>query len=203
MEDKKFTLVVAGLGRCGTSLAMQLLDASAYPCHGEFPAYEERDSDTHALIEQNFLQGKAGKAVKIIDPHHGALNFEGCRVVYLERDLKEQARSNIKMARIFVDWTAGGFSRAELRGMSALLKRDNRKCLSMFKMLGVPVLRYRFEDILKDPQSFMYAVCAFTGHNTITTFAKDTVINRSPECYNGFLELDLIEKQTPHRSEKR
>ena len=33
-------LLVAGLGRCGTSLMMQMLAAAGLPCVGEFPAYE-------------------------------------------------------------------------------------------------------------------------------------------------------------------
>jgi hypothetical protein len=34
-------IVVAGLGRCGTSLVMQMLAAAGLPCVGSFPDFED------------------------------------------------------------------------------------------------------------------------------------------------------------------
>lgn len=39
MSDKP-TIFVSGLGRCGSSMTMQMLDAAGIPCIGDYPAYE-------------------------------------------------------------------------------------------------------------------------------------------------------------------
>ena len=139
MEEPPFTLVVAGLGRCGTSLAMQLLDRAGYPCFGEYPSYETDETNPLCGIPADLLQRNEGRAVKIIDPHHAAemcgISFNGCRVIYLTRDLTEQARSQIKMAAAFSGFS-GPPTRRDIFCMRGALKRENRKV----KALSRPAL---------------------------------------------------------------
>src|SRR5690242_18079420 len=96
-------IIVSGLGRCGTSLVMQMLDAGGIPCHGPFPAYEPDDVGVGRDLAKLLA---IPKAFKMIDPHRDALfpSMQGVRVIWIDRDFEEQARSQVKMVETF-----GGF----------------------------------------------------------------------------------------------
>jgi hypothetical protein len=57
-------ILVAGLGRCGSSLVMRLLDAAGVPTVGTFPAFEEQTLPRDAL---GWVEAYAGRAVKVLD----------------------------------------------------------------------------------------------------------------------------------------
>ena len=63
------TVIVSGLGRCGTSLVMQMLAAGGIDCYGPFPAYEPEGlgmgRDLPSLLALR-------KAFKLLDPHRDA-----------------------------------------------------------------------------------------------------------------------------------
>ncbi len=188
---KNKTLVITGLGRCGTSLAMQLIEATGFPCHGEYPAFEEEDSNVHTDPDWNLFQKLKGKAVKTIDPHCGKWNWKDCLVVYLERDIKEQAKSHIKLGGVFMELNYG--SRKDARHLASNLKKQNQQSLSILKKEGVPVFRFSFENMLKHPSLFIDGVGRLTGEK-LSLPEKPLVYRRSPKCFDGFLELDLIER---------
>lgn len=189
----KETLIIAGLGRCGTSLTMQMLDRGGFPVMGDYPSYEGYFN--HQLeIKQSTVDEAAGKALKVIDPHlavaENGINFSNCKAIYLTRDLDQQARSQIKMASLMF---SGGpdYSRKRVRAMKSGLARQNHQAAKAFDPRNC--LTWRFESLLKNPEGFLSTVSKFTGRDINIGEGIKAVVHRRPECLAGFLELDLME----------
>lgn len=130
-------VAVAGLGRCGTSLVMQMLAAGGLPTVGTFPAFEVPDG-----------VAQPGQAVKWIDPHRLPNPFGGddALVVWLTRDHEEQARSQLKMIRVLFGIRAGG----QRERFARSLERDER--LAFRVIARWPVIHLTFEDLIRAPQ---------------------------------------------------
>src|SRR5690348_17944000 len=88
-------LIVAGLGRCGSSLMMQMLQRGGMKCAGEFPAFEMPETN-HCSISREWLSQFSGGAVKILDPHLCTIENTPAVVLWLSRDHWHQAKSQIK-----------------------------------------------------------------------------------------------------------
>src|SRR5690348_16747758 len=101
------TLLICGLGRCGTSLVMQMLDMGGFPVVGKYPAYEPQQASS-LVITQNYIDEHRGKAIKLLDPMRASFVPQNVRVIYLMRNLKEQARSQLKTAKFFAGLPGGG-----------------------------------------------------------------------------------------------
>lgn len=131
------SIVVAGLGRCGSSLTMQMLDAAGVFTVGTFPAYED-------------ATGRAGpgSAVKWLDPHRLRAPFrDKAVVIWLDRDVIEQAKSQIKMISLLY----GGIIPidADPAPMAMGLRRDRIKARRVVDRY--PVLPLTFEELVTDP----------------------------------------------------
>ena len=91
----KPAIIVAGLGRCGTSLMMQMLDAAGVPCLGAYPAYEPS-----TVCFENYPVEilTTGRAMKVLDPHRINLPVLTDHVVlWMDRAAKHQASSMAKL----------------------------------------------------------------------------------------------------------
>lgn len=96
------TLAVAGLGRCGLTMTMQMLDAGGLHVWGDPPAYEPN----------HYATAWSSDAVKLVDPIGNELSGllpepGGLRWLWIARDAKEQAKSMAKMIEATgrdVDW---------------------------------------------------------------------------------------------------
>ncbi|MHB8286386.1 MAG: hypothetical protein ACYDD1_17175 [Caulobacteraceae bacterium] len=71
----KPTIIVSGLGRCGSSLTMQMLNAAGVHCVGSFPSFEgpECEAFQEGFITAERWAAVAGRAVKLLDPHRRAI----------------------------------------------------------------------------------------------------------------------------------
>ena len=88
--------VVAGFGRCGSSLVMQMLAAGGMRTpYSSFPSYEI----PHGI---KVLMGELyGGAVKILDPHvHQPPKGHVYRFIWLDRDPVQQAKSMAKFWKV-------------------------------------------------------------------------------------------------------
>ena len=68
------TTIVAGLGRCGTSLVMRMLDVAGLPTIGGYPDWE--CPETQGLLETDPAAWRSavdGQAVKLLDAHRWQL----------------------------------------------------------------------------------------------------------------------------------
>lgn len=167
----KPVVIVAGLGRCGTSLVMQMLDAAGIPCVGRFPAFEEDDPWVGT-----------GRAVKWLDPHRRPLRVaigSRYRCIWLSRDPVEQARSQLKwfspeMLTVGVD---------EATRVLAESLRD--ESVDALRRLPLPRLMTTFEAIIGRPRASAARIADFLGRPfaplDVDAMAA-RVIPRGPEC---------------------
>jgi len=172
---------VTGLGRCGTTMVMQMLDAGGVPVAGPPPSYEDRHLRP-AYTDVQWLYRREGHVLKWTDPtatfvpavHHGP-------IVWMDRDPEQQARSQLKL--LSLGGHGPGFSRRERRAWVASVRADRTRGLAMARRRGdVKILR--FEDVLRDPAGAADALArAFDafGHLDVHRAAA-MVESRTPDC---------------------
>lgn len=161
-------------------------------------------ADNHAGYEHGLLNGPtvisvhqhhfAGKAAKVLDPHHHTWPRElDARVIWLDRDTREQAKSQVKFLRMIGGFTIPGQS---WRAMAKSLPGERAKSMDIFERLHVPVLELRFEDVLANPVASAMRVNDFVGGLSISAMAE-CVIPRSPKCAPDVaIEVMLSEQET-------
>ena len=182
------TIVVSGLGRCGSSLVMQMLHAGGVPCVGSAPDFE----DERAGVPISFatMEGWAGMAVKVLDPHRMGLPGD-VRVIWLDRDTREQARSQIKFLGVMLG-LAGG--RAQTRSFERLLVQERPQAM---RVIGNrPLCVMTFEQLLANPSGSAAQLAAFVGHAGFNTdAAAKCVLPRSAKCHAGMdVEASLLNR---------
>lgn len=162
-------VLVAGLGRCGTSLAMQMLHAAGLRCAGDWPSFEPPEMGI-GTVDPAWLSQWQGGAVKALNPHWARLPAGIFAVfVWLDRDPREQARSQIKFVRLMGGSPVGGPLRRETRRVETALRHDRARAL---RAIGPrqPLLALRFEALLADPRRAAGAMAGFLA----PWFALDT-----------------------------
>lgn len=184
----KPTIVVTGLGRCGTSLMMQMLHAGGVPCVGIYPAFEEH-------FTQELLNSSAGKALKILDPQRERPAFNANTwVIRLTRDHREQARSSAK----FLALTMGmPVNRGTVRSIESSYGPDERKISGLIEHIERnQCLQLSFEELIEAPDRATKWVAAFlerAGISLDETAARAQVRARSTACAPGLdLEIALL-----------
>jgi hypothetical protein len=172
---------VAGFGRCGTSLVMGMLAAGGLQTVGQAPIFEHPK-----LIERRadmrFLRRQGGKVIKWVDPistnivHHAI-----GPVLWLDRHVTEQAKSQIKLANAFGgNWPTNAAMIAEVANQ---LVGKRNSALSLAAMVG-PVTFLTFETLLSDPRGsakLLREVFRPLGALDILK-ASALVQARSPQC---------------------
>lgn len=196
----KPVVLVAGLGRCGTTLTVNMLAAGGIPGVGRAPAYEP--DEIKGDIDPAWLDAQAGRCVKVLDPQTKrwpirAADAPPVRTVWLDRDPKQQARSQAKMAVML-----GGFAipdRRHMRRWIAGLAQDRRAARLALSGAGMPIGReFRFEQLLADPETVARKLADWLrpdfGDLDEAAMAA-VVIPRSPVCAPDLsLEVRLIQE---------
>lgn len=180
------TTIVAGLGRCGTSMLMQMLHRGGMPCVGEWPAFEV--AEARHRIAPEFIAANAGRAIKVLDPQRVGLPGD-VRVIWLDRDHREQAKSHAKFLRII---SGRHYDRAGRRALEGQFARDTHAALSLIG--SRPLLRLRFEDVLRDPLGAARLLVGFVRQPQFgSETAARAVVRREPACLPGLdMEMTLI-----------
>lgn len=180
-------IFVAGMGRCGTSLVMQILHAGGIKCLGGFPAFEPEcvgfDRDTRSLISQT------GVAMKILDPQLSSWpeKFDA-KIIWLNRDMREQSKSQIKFLQAS---TNAVIDSKAWRDVWKSLKIDKFKCVDWWNRCSTEPLFLSFEEVLSDPETSIRQIENFIGVKLPN--AESCVIRRSPKSRRDIsLELALI-----------
>lgn len=139
---------VCGFGRCGSTMVMTMLAAGGLPpVDGSSPGCYEVSDLAHI-----FKLGPAyfaGRAVKLLDSvlYYGVPLASEWRFVWLDRDPKQQARSQVKFISPFVTALPDGAAAS----FAASYGRDRPAALGALRRHGeVTVLRY--EDMLANPR---------------------------------------------------
>lgn len=185
------TILVAGLGRCGSSLVMQMLNAGGVPTIGLYPAFEDESEVALRGDPAAWHALTAGKAVKILDPHLTPPPAAGSyRTILLTRSIEEQAKSMLKFA-------GAPASRHDRRAMEALLRRELDQARKALTGIGTGMyFSIPFEDLITEPLKTAFAIAGFV--TTYWTQPLDPgamaacVRDRAPECLPYLLEPELL-----------
>lgn len=196
--------IVSGLGRCGSSLVMQMLAAGGHPIYGpeesRNPSYEHPNAAGLPNVgpgwndaRRAWLAEAEGKAVKVLDPHRCQL--PACheyRIIFCTRAIEQQARSQIKFLAAMGMATD---DRATRRAMGKSLRGDNNHALAVLR--GLPHAKIgivSFEYMLDAPEDTAEIIARFLGIplSSVSAMAAQ-VIRRSSDCYEGMLEFQQIQ----------
>ena len=195
MTEVHHTIIVAGLGRCGTSMVMKMLAAGGIATIGTFPDFEDMDTDRQRSLNlAAWLARCEGRAVKVLDPQRvPPPTGQFYRMIWLTRDPEQQGRSQIKLIDAHP-------SRAMRKAMAQSIRRDEpraRRALATAALSGTPMLRLTFEGILNDP---LAAAAAIVEHIGAERFAEraawrmaTAVMPRGPRCLPFMLETHLLQ----------
>lgn len=166
--------LVSGLGRCGTTMVMHMLAAGGAPVVGRAPGYEV-DQAAHIPLDRDWLLSLEDRAVKVLDPHRGWGRQCDARVIWLDRDMREQAKSQVKFLRMVAGVQV---PKSAWKSMKSGLRSDRSKSL---RVLPSERMMMSFEDIIADPEraALMFAKW-FDGFDVAAAVA--VVKRRSPEC---------------------
>lgn len=190
-------VIVAGLGRCGSSMVMQMLAAGGIPCVGAAPAYE--DERTNTRLDPTWYASLAGHAVKLLDPHRLHIPMEPKAVaIRLERRSVEQAASMVKFLRS-LGYPIGTSSRDRRRVIQSI-ENDTAKARAALIARGIPRITLQFEEILARPREAANAIAAllqphFPGLDLDAMAAA--VRQRPPHCMPDMdTEISLAKEAT-------
>lgn len=161
--------IVTGLGRCGSSLAMKMLNAGGFDVVGTLPLYEDKRSSI-GKFDADWLLDQEDKVVKCLALHHLPIKKGDYRFIVLTRDIEEQAKSQIKFRHQVVD----GF-KAKKSFVKSQIRKQQKQCLNKAKLHG-PVLQIKFEDFLERPIYTIGRILQFLD-------AEDTVESSAMPMY--------------------
>lgn len=183
-------VLVAGLGRCGTSLVMQMLDAGGFPVAGEFPDYEFEEQMALPFNKHIWLPIALGRAVKALDPFRWPppLGIDA-RCIFLVRNHREQMASQAR----FVGGAAG---RAQRRSGAKLLAKQEQTSLKQLSDVAIGgVLKIAFETLITDPRRAAATLSFMLGGLDVDRMVRQ-VRPRQPKALAWPLEPALVEAGT-------
>lgn len=179
-------ILVSGLGRCGTSLVMKMLDVAGIPVFAEYGVSYEHPALSVGAKMERFLPLIGTSAAKILDPQLLIWPERvNASVIWLDRNPREQAKSQLKFLRLLGVTIPGGAR----RGIEGSIKRDVPICLRLYGRLGVRLMRFHFEDILHDPLRTAARMALFIEREADHHAMARVVIKRNPQCATG-LEIE-------------
>lgn len=179
--------LVAGFGRCGSSLVMAMLRAGGLPVVGLPPVFESALFNEFHTSE-TFLRQHDGSILKWLDPRHTLLPsaFRGGPVLWLDRDPLAWAESHMKLRNM---WSGSPLRHEDPLTHERLSCEVEERTASVVEMISAysPLERLRFEDILASPR-----VAAETLNRVFRTFgsldiaqASAVVRTRTADCAAG------------------
>lgn len=204
-------LFVAGLGRCGTTLLMTMLDAGGFPVAGPRPSYEPTERWAAGRPDMDWLRAQQGRAVKWIDPTRhftlpGRLPARPV-IILLTRDAREQARSQIKL----LSFSVGPQPRLAVKAMERSIRRETPIMRAQLQASAI-VYRFQFEEVLQSPHAVASQLRQIVGEHFGRDFdaawAAHVVLPRPPGCLEGLwmeeavlpgIGLDLEQRATARR----
>lgn len=185
MADSSPILFVAGFGRCGTTMVMTMLDRGGFPVAGRAPDYED-DSMMPGRIDHHWLRAQTGKAVKWIAPLEAKIRSADLAappvIIHLNRDKREMAASQVKMASAF---TGVPNDRRTRKAFERDLIASEPKLVKALNAMGT-VYSMTFEWILEHPGDAAQKLGAIIAHEFGRSFdaeaASRVPLRRPARC---------------------
>lgn len=189
--------IVTGLGRCGLSLTMQMLDAAGLPVVGTFPGYEVARG---IITWQALRELNPDAVVKIVDPVKAcrivwSTQAPPCRVIYCRRlDKLEQGKSALAMTAAGMP----GLAKLQLNDaavkMAASYIEDEKQIQKVIADVSARVLDLPFELLVQNPIGSAGRIADFlelpeTAIGPMVAQAR----HRNAHCQHLAIERKLIE----------
>lgn len=190
-------IIISGLGRCGSSLTMQMLNAAGIPCNGKYPAFED-DRGSLSSPDPKWLKNQQGRATKILLPYMYPFLPGNYKFIWVDRTPIEQAKSQAKFAHMFVQQEK---TREDLASNIKMFfhayEKDKKRSFKTMKKLGL-ILPITFEDLIMSPEKTAKQICDFLNI-PFKQEMVDVVISRSPEAtLNMDIELKQVREADDH-----
>lgn len=187
------TMLICGFGRCGSSLAMQMLAAGGMPTTGLYPGFEDEAVMATMKARAAFYRANAGRAIKVLDPHlypiPGGLEY---RAVWLDREPREQAKSIVKWAGAMLGHGVHA-PRGRAKAIERGLQRDRAKAIDQVKSVTRDILFLTFEQLVEGPASAAKALAVHAGVPMDEAAMAKVVRTRGTDCLGYLLESELLE----------
>lgn len=184
------TILVCGAGRCGTSLMMQMLYRGGMPCVGNWPDFEDAHVGPDRSVDPAWMASKAGHAIKVLDPHRVELPAGDYGVIWMSREVWEQAKSQAKFMSMV--WGMPMMTRSQLRAVAASIPRDKKAGWRRFAKADM--LHVTFEHLVGPrPESAVHMIADFVGGGLDAAAMLGAIRRRDPRCAPGLdMELSLL-----------
>ncbi len=188
-------VVVSGLPRSGTSMAMKMLEAGGFEVVSDGLRTADQDNpkgyfefepvkDLAQSDDKGWLKGARGKAVKIIShllrqlpPSH---NYQ---VIFMRRDLREVLASQAKMLE-----RRGEASATDDERMTELFESDLWRAGYLLKRSPwFDVLEVDYAEVIRDPQAQARRIAAFLDSSVDPARMAAAV---DPNLYRNRAEAD-------------
>ena len=192
MKGTQKIIIVTGVGRSGTSLMMQMLEAGGLPVViDDDPIFYEHNSYYLRIKDEDFsfLHRCQGKAIKILAPIVMFLPEKDYDYAFIRctRNPAEQVDSYIKLLNNRGQETPDD-ENTKYR-LTKLAEADQKNLNNYLGKVG-PVLTVPFEDSIKGQcipgiSNFVYSQ---TGVSLSHEKMKSVIIDRPPECLPYMLE---------------
>ena len=189
-------IIVAGMGRCGTSLMMQMLSACGVRCLGDWPDFEV-DQVMQESFDNEWLASLASCAVKILDPARLKVKRPfGSLLIWLDRDPAQQAKSQMKFLEahgVPVDRT-----RRAWRAAAADLRNDRYRHRNAIGAYLERSMSVTFEDLVTKPDNVADRVSVFLAPHGYAVSPWRMVAQVKPrhsDCLPYMLELQLLNEK--------
>jgi len=190
-DDPLQITVVSGLGRCGSSLAMQMLVAGGMPAapRARHPYWE--DGRTALLPgDAGWLAECHARCLKCLNPAVKPLPLGiSYRWIWIDRNRKAQRKSWEKFAE-----------HADMERKPLDFDRDRADSMALIKRLGGPLLRLRFEDLIASPRAQALKLSSFVGGLDVDRMVQ-CVVKRPSSCLPYMLENNWV-ATTPKGGQK-
>jgi len=173
-------ILVAGLGRCGTSLVLQMLAAGGLTIAGAAAMYEDRDGFAPDFTPPESWLDR-WDAVKVLHPHLVRMPRRPLVVVWLDRAPREQAASQVKWLRAMGDPLTARDDVVSLFQRQLAVDRE----AAIESLYGLDRMEMNFEHILAAPleaATFLSEYAAEYGIELDPRVMMEAVRPRDPSC---------------------
>lgn len=184
-------LIVAGFGRCGSTVMMNMLYSGGLKVIADnYASFEDmRTSDIKK--DSKWLAEAQGKAIKILDLHRICLPGEfHYKIIWLKRNYKQQAKSIIKFSNLV---TGLDLPARLVKVYEKDLIRDEKIAFNIINNRKINGIVINFEDLLKNPVDQAGNINNFVGLGLDIKKMASVVLKRTPECTPDMkIEIEMI-----------
>jgi len=186
-------IIVTGLGRCGSTMMMQMLKAGGIEPYADHASSLECSLTTTLPYNHNWLNQCEGKAVKVLDVWRWQVPSQyNAKFIWLQRNLHEQAKSQVKFMTAIGELPPNVNAARLIKKVEKRLAEEN---IGMYRYLSArPFIALRFEEILQSPLTTARSIGHFIGSDLAcnTTLAASAVFTDRPTKCASDLNIELI-----------